>query len=95
VLSTNQFTWIPERRELVAEASDLGSSFQLEQLYVDACDEGVKIISDRTGQEAAFYLVQRKTDGEGDLLAWVFEPTLEAIRKQPQLAGVKVVVLND
>lgn len=70
---SDRFTYIPATRTFVAEASDFNGTRLSDQLYNDACDEGMVIVSTRTGKEVAFYLDEEERDREGDVIAWHFK----------------------
>jgi len=80
--------------DLLVEASDIGFR-RLERLYDDACDEGVVLLSPRTGNEVRWYLTQTVTDGEGDVLEWVFKPCPESVSKNADLRALTLRILND
>lgn len=77
-----------------AFVSDL-PRFDPEQVYPDALDEGICLVSARTGRKAWFVLARRHTDREGDLTHWEFVPSTEALRVDRRLANVTVKVFND
>ena len=93
-LSSKQFTYDAAKRTFAAEISDFGKNFHFERVYQDACDVGFVMVSERTGKEAAFAVYEEATS-EGEVTHWVLVPTPEAIRKQRQLAGTKVLIFND
>lgn len=65
------------------------------RVYDDACDEGLKIRSERSGVMATFVVARTECDSEGDLRYWLLLPSTETLRRQPQLRGWTVVVYND
>jgi hypothetical protein len=71
---TTAFNWDAANRMFSAEASDLGPSFRFEQVYDDACDEGMTLISHRTGQAVTCAVTHVERDREGDLLYWDLLP---------------------
>ncbi len=91
-ISTERFTW--SNKEFFAEISSLGVR-GFERIYPDACDVGLSIRSERTGEEVWFYLETEHRDREGDVTHWTLKPTNEAVRKNPGLKGVKMTVFND
>lgn len=96
--NTNHFTIDPHNKLFITEASDLSGGRETDiwdSLYPDACDIGLKLISDRTGKEAHFYLVETKRDVDNDVVEWELLPTTETKHKFPNLQGWKVIVLND
>ena len=96
-LST-QFDWDSAERSFSAEASMLtrgGRVPLFQRIYQDACDEGLEMVSAKTGSVAKFAVNETKYDGEGDLLYWKLVPTVETKRKMPELDGVTVTIYND
>lgn len=55
----------------VGDISDLGPAFRFGQVYDDACDLGMTLISERTGAEVVFALEHTEHPVDGDLLWWV------------------------
>jgi hypothetical protein len=74
VVSSKQFTVCKTNTKkviLVIEDSTFRHLAQSKLLYDDACDEGFKIRSDRTGHEEIFALSRLVTD-EGELTAIIY-----------------------
>jgi hypothetical protein len=96
--SSDKFIWNSQTKQLTTFASDLGSlqsgAPEFHRLYSDACDVGIDIVSAKTGTIATFYLGEAEYR-DGDLQFWPLFPTSETLKKQPQLAGSKVVIFND
>jgi hypothetical protein len=95
--NTNHFTVGAHNKLFITEASDLAGVRDdiWETLYPDACDIGLKLVSERTGKEAHFYLVDPVRDADNDVVEWELLPTTETKHKFPNLQGWKVIVLND
>jgi hypothetical protein len=91
--STNTLHIAPNSKVLVGEASEMG--LRITQLYDDACDEGLCLMSHKTGECSYWYLSQRVTSPDSELMAWVFKPCAETLRKTPVLEGWELRVLND
>lgn len=84
-----------QRSLLVGEASDLQLR-SLERLYDDACDVGLALRNPRTGNVTRWALLTEVRDPWGDeLLGWMLAPTPETIRKQPELQGYQLNIIND
>lgn len=66
-VSTRQFTL--DGATFVAEISDFGPGFKFGQVYDDACDEGITLVSQWTGAEIVF-AVHHEERRDGDLLWW-------------------------
>jgi hypothetical protein len=80
---------------LIAEASDLQLR-SLERLYDDACDVGLALRNPRTGNVTRWALHNEVRDPrENELLGWMLVPTPETVRKQPELQGYQLNIVND
>jgi hypothetical protein len=86
-LPTERFTYVPAQNMFVAEASDLP---RLGQVYDDACDEGLTLISQRTGREIVFAVNGVERDRDGDVQYWDLRP----VRPAEWAAGT-VRIFND
>jgi hypothetical protein len=96
-ISSDKFDWQKDNKCFCAEASDLPQNFNfLSQVYDDACDAGFTMVSARTGAEVAFVFSHDDRDSSGeDVYGWNFEPCPYAVRKNPALAGVTCLIIND
>jgi len=96
-ISSSRFSYNAERKEFCAEISEIqhGGSNPLGPLYHDAADAGFVMISAKTGDAVQFYLSDEQRDADRDVKFWEFKPTEYSIRKNPALAGVTVIILND
>jgi len=94
ILSSAQFHCGSKRLELVAEISELGPGFRFEQIYPDSCDLGFTMVSARTGDMVDFVQVGTDKSGE-DIAGWWFEPKPEHVKKNPKVAGMRVLIIND
>lgn len=65
------------------------------QIYDDACDVGLKLVSDKTGKEVVFYLDTEDRDGENEIQGWRLKPTTESIRKVPECKDLTMLIIND
>jgi len=92
--STREFTWHPSTSTFTAFASDL-PRFDPEQVYPDALDEGICLVSHVTGRKAWFVLERAHVNRENELTHWTFVPTAEALRVDRRLTGVRVEAFND
>ena len=73
-ISTKQFTYVKEEGLLVAEASSLPP---FGRVYDDACDEGLTLVSHKTGREVVYVvnsIGREHMDPAGDLLYWDLVP---------------------
>ncbi len=97
-LPLTRFTWSKDNQSLVAECSDFGplrETFDvrtgrrwIQQIWNDACDVGIAIISLETMHEERFCLHATHSRG-GDLLYWEFKPVDDNCRVQ------LVTIFND
>ncbi len=68
-ISADRFFYHAAERTFCADLSDLGHGFNFGQVYDDACDVGLTLVSPRTGKEIVFAISgEKKRDGE---LLWI------------------------
>jgi len=71
---------------MIAEASSLMlGHIDFTQVWDDACDVGLTLVSHRTGREVVYALEDIARDGEGDLLFWTLVPANLNERHLPEL----------
>lgn len=95
--TTRDFSYNDAKKSFVSEASTLtrgGRCSLFHQIYQDSCDEGLILISDKTGAEVKFVVDNTETR-EGDILCWKLVPLDEEVRKNPRLKGVTMTIFND
>lgn len=92
-INSKRFTHNPLRKVLVTEHSDIGNVCW-QQLYDDACDEGIALRNARTGNVTRWYVAERLRE-EGELVVTILKPTSESVACQPVLRGYELHVLND
>lgn len=98
IVSTRDLTYIADKKVFVGEASTLrlGNGNDPHQLYQDACDIGLTLISHKTHKEVTFYMDPSSPVVEnGEVTMWVFYPTTETERAEPALVGSVIKVYND
>jgi len=81
-------------KSMSADISELPSSAFV-QIYPDACDVGVRIVSEKTGVVTEWVVDAEERDREGDLVLNVLVPTATTLRKHSALAGWKFTIYND
>ena len=93
-VNSKNFTWLAVDRVFVIEMSELGG---FSQIYDDAADRGITMVSNKTGKEVTFYVSDAETEMnvEGGINNWLLRPTAETIWKIPKLRGVTIKVFND
>ena len=96
-VSSRHFDFNGATNEFVAEISMLehGGVRVLDRLYADAADTGFVMVSVKTGKEVEFVLKETARDADHDVRYWEFQPTHQAQFYNPELRGVRVIVLND
>lgn len=85
-VSTAQFSYFGAAAQFVGEVS---STNGLGRVYDDAADEGLTLVSARTGREVVFVVSEVHFDREGDLTHWTLRPAT------PQAFDVTLVLFND
>lgn len=91
--STSKFSCSKDAKRFSAEISSLGRNV-FGQIYTDACDQGIILVSEKTGAESK-WAVEREVRLNDDLDGWVLVPTAETLRKIPSLRGYEVHIWND
>lgn len=94
--SSKQFTL--SGKTLVAEISELSSGNRRQvfgQVYQDSCDEGLRVVSAKTGASVDFYVYKTDNGSEGEIAGWRLRPTRESIKRVPTCERVEVLVIND
>jgi hypothetical protein len=94
MVNSKSFDYCQISKTFTADISDLGSRV-FERIYPDACDQGIVMMSYKTGVEAKFVVEKEERDRENDLTGWILVPTADTLRKIPHLNGVKVIIFND
>lgn len=97
MFNTNQFSHDKENKKFVAEVSSLGR-FKFKQVYPDAADEGIELISERTGCISLWVVTDRIHEEKGNygaIMIWHLAPTPETIRKYPRLKDYIMIIFND
>lgn len=87
-ISTRQFTYDAQARKFIGEIS---STHGFGRVYDDAADEGLTLVSCRTGAEVVFAVwEERRDDAENEITSWVLRPV-----GRPDLDGATLVLFND
>lgn len=91
---STQFMFHRESFMMTAEMSELRQGFG--QIYPDAADEGLTIVSHRTGKPMDFVVdhVEYSADGE-DLIWWDLIPAFKHKIKDPLVQRLRVRIYND
>ena len=94
----SRFTHNAEAKMLVSDMSDLSCTpgrLPFEQLYDDACDEGIAVYNPRTSSTTFWHLAAEMRDTDGSMDYWVLMPTYESCRKHPGVQCYTMHILND
>lgn len=94
--STELFTHDKKNKTFITELSELGKNV-FKQIYPDACDEGLTLVSKRTQNKSDWFIsdFEYTNNIDKELVAIHLLPTPETIRKFPGLKDYKMVLLND
>jgi hypothetical protein len=95
LVNSSRFTYRKCDKQFISEISSLGKGFRMERVYPDACDVGFTMVSDKTGKQVVFVEEDEVRDVDNDILYWLFVPTENSIRQNPELVGVTVLLFND
>lgn len=93
IIPLNLFHYDQAERKLSADISDLGPN-PFWQVYTDAIDLGITILSHHTGTQATF-AVEHVETRDGDLLYWDLRPVASTLRYAPTLADLRIRIYND
>jgi len=70
-------------------------SLVFHQVYPDACDEGMTLVSARTGEEVDYVVIEQERAVDGELESWTLVPTKQALKRVPRARGTKIIIWND
>lgn len=95
VCSTKLLDWRPAMNAFVTEISDLNANgVSFGRLFDDACDQGLVLVSHKTGVQVKFY-IDREVVRDGEVVSWILLPTFDTTMKIPALIDTFVEVFND
>lgn len=96
IINSNLLSYDRDLRHFVTEMSILyeAGSYPFTRLYDDVVDEGIIIESYKTNQIAKFILFKEELV-DGYVKSWILNPTIETVKKYPNLKGTSVVIIND
>jgi hypothetical protein len=90
--STKQLSFKPDTNMFYGDLSEC----PLIRIYPDACDLGLELLSERTGEVAKFAVCGEDRDpNENELMAIYLKPTAETLRRLPRLNGCRITLFND
>lgn len=96
--STKQFTFDATTGEFLAEASELTGGDVARplfgQVFSDSADEGLILVSAKTGHPIVFYVSMTKRNADNDVLWWSLSMAPESKRQNPSVC-VTVKIFND
>ena len=87
-VGTGQFHYDAHTRTFTAEASDTNG---LGRVWDDAADEGLTLVSSRTGRERVFVVTDEHRDADGDVTHW----TLKSVTGRAVDAQYTLTLFND
>jgi len=76
-----------------SQLSPQNSGHFMGQLYNDAMDVGVVLDNPHTNRSVPFFL-KNVDEREGDVIGWRFEVLGETASRHPELAGLKLLIVN-
>lgn len=85
-ISMRQFSYDPSTRTFTGEIS---STHGFGRVYDDACDEGLTLVSAKTGREVVF-VVERTEYRDGEIVSWTLKPADSAV-----WAAGSILLFND
>jgi len=56
---------------------------------------GLTLVSDKTGKAVDFIINHIDWSPDHELMGWHLKPTVESIRSNPEVAGLKMLIIND
>lgn len=69
-----------------------------ERIYPDSADQGIRLISHKTGIETAWFVshvdTQPDSDGSADIVGWNLQPTIETKTLVPALRNARLLIVN-
>lgn len=72
-IDSSLFTYSPDLKEFVTEASELGRGFNpFSQIWNDSRDEGFVMVGQKTGLELIFTHAHTHWNSEGEITQWSF-----------------------
>jgi hypothetical protein len=89
------FTHFPESKRLVADISDIAVR-EFQKLYNDAADVGFALRNPKTGNVTRWQVASEvRGPYDGELHGWYLVPTSESLRRNPQMEGYCITLVND
>jgi len=92
--NTKLFAVDPVSKALTVDISELPNDVFV-RIYPDACDVGIRVLSDKTGKVSEWVQSNEQRDNENELMFYEFVPTPKSLREFPKLAGWKIITFND
>lgn len=95
VIPSRLFRYSKGEKLFAADRSQLREFNPTGQLYDDAIDQGF-LMESTSGDTVPFVLIETDRDGggEGEVGGWRFKPDSYALRRRPDLSGVRVLIIN-
>lgn len=93
-VNSKSFTHDITNKTLTAEHSGLGNP-EFWQMYDDACDEGLAMRSNTTGNVTRWFLAETVRDADNDIVCWILHPAPESMRHNVGIRGYVMRIYND
>jgi len=93
--SSRDFSYDKATGTFAAEISSLSRGGKLNiwhRAFDDACDQGIDIVSARTGRTVSYVLLDTLKDREGDAVCWELIPVRGSVR---EASLTRVMIYND
>lgn len=94
MIRTAQLSYSEETKNFSAFLSDIPNSEWI-QTYSDACDQGLVVVSDKTGKSVTYTQEGENRDKEGDLEFLILKPTKKSTKEVPACIGTTLILFND
>lgn len=90
---SDSFDYDPQTRVFSQDASMLEHTFKpmFHQVYQDAIDDGLAIVSSRTGRKVSYVVTNIKRNADQDILFWELSPIQSDVRIAQ---GTTVIIFN-
>lgn len=98
MISLTLFTADKEAKNFAADMSELSFGRALpvfERVYSDACDLGIELYNNKTGNSTWWVVEEENKDAENELVSWTLIPMPGSVVRFPTLKGWTVTIYND
>ena len=102
ITTTKFFHYVSNLRVFCTEISTLEAGGMVgqgaptfHQIYPDAADLGLTLVSHKTGREVDYVINDVTRNAEGEIESWELVPTTHALRRTPEARGTRILIYND